>query len=191
MYKRQVTPDGEVSFDRAAATVITTEIVIDLPTLRGLADHVALINDQPAPADLARDLAAWTAFVRRIVTDPVDGHLLDYGDKIYLPPAVRRFCFARDRGCRSPGCTRKAARFLQLDHAEEYPHGPTSASNCGCLCTECHQRKTAGLLDITDSRSDGSATFHTAYGQTVRIPARPYLPRVPTMPSTVIEPPPF
>jgi hypothetical protein len=174
-----VDADGSVTFDRAAATVITTEIVIDLPTLRGLADHVALINDQPAPAHLARDLAAWTTFIRRIVTDPVDGHLLDYGDRIYLPPALRRFCFARDRGCRSPGCTRKAARLLQLDHAEEAPHGPSSSANCGPQCVECHQRKTAGLLDITDSAADGSATFHTADGQTVRIPPRPYLPRPP------------
>ena len=187
------TPDGEVSFDRAKATVITTEIVIDLDTLRGLADHVALINDQPAPADLARDLATWTTFIRRVVTDPVDGYLLDYGDRVYLPPALRRHCFARDRGCRSPGCTRRAARLLQLDHAEEHPHGPSSAANCGPQCVECHQRKTTGLLDITDSRADGSATFHTALGQTVRIPARPYLPRPPAVTDLTvdIEPPPF
>ena len=182
-----VDADGSVSYDRAAATVITTEIVIDLPTLRGLADHVALINDQPAPADLARDLAAWTAFIRRIVVDPVDGHLLDYGDTVYVPPAVRRFCFARDRGCRSPGCTRKAPRLLQLDHAEEAPHGPSSSANCGPQCTECHRRKTAGLLDITDSRADGSATFHTALGQSVRIPARPYLPGPPQAQALTVE----
>ena len=45
-----VDKDGAVTFDRAAATVITTEIVIDLDTLNGLADRVALINGQPAPA---------------------------------------------------------------------------------------------------------------------------------------------
>jgi len=188
-----VTPDGEITFDRAAATAITTEIVIDLDTLRGLADHVALVNAQPAPAGIARDLAAWSTFIRRVVVDPVDGHLLDYGDKTYLPPALRRYCFARDDGCRSPGCTRRAHRLLQLDHALEYPHGPTSAANCGPLCTECHQRKTAGLLDITDSRADGSATFHTAFGQTVRIPARPYLPPPPQVQAVAvqIEQPPF
>jgi hypothetical protein len=126
-----------------------------------------------------------------VVTVPVEGWVKDYGHTIRVPPALRRHCIARDGGCRSPGCTRKAARFLQIDHAEEAPHGGTTACNCGCLCTECHQRKTAGLLDITDSRPDGSATFHTALGQTVRIPARPYLPRAPTTPSTPIEPPPF
>ena len=66
-----------------------------------------------------------------------------------------------------------------------------AAGNCGALCVECHQRKTAGLLDITDSRADGSASFHTAYGQAVRIPARPYLPRTPGHLSTPLEPPPF
>ena len=188
-----VTPDGEVAFDRAAATVITTEIVMDDATAAGLADRVALINDQPAPAGLARDLAAWTTFVRRVVTDPVDGWVTDYGTKVRVPPALRRHCFARDGGCRSPGCTRKAIRFLQLDHAEEYPHGPTNADNCGALCVECHQRKTAGLLDITDSHADGSATFHTALGQTVRIPARRYLPRPPEAQAVAgkIDRPPF
>ncbi|MGD9957455.1 MAG: HNH endonuclease, partial [Candidatus Nanopelagicales bacterium] len=92
-----------------------------------------------------------------------------------------------------PGCTRRAARLLQLDHAEEHPHGPTTAANCGPLCTECHQRKTAGLLDITDSNADGSATFRTALGQTIRIPARPYLPRPAEAQAldTQIDQPPF
>lgn len=188
-----VTPDGEVTFDRAAATVITTEIVLDEATAAGLADRVALINGQPAPAAIAREDAAWTTFIRRVVVDPIDGAVRDYGDKVRVPTALRRHCFARDGGCRSPGCTRKAHRFLQLDHAEEYPHGATNATNCGALCVECHQRKTAGLLDITDSHADGSATFRTAYGQTVRVPARPYLPPPSEVQAvaTPIEQPPF
>lgn len=182
-----VTPDGEVSFDRAAATVITTEIVMDHATAAGLADRVALINGQPAPARVAREHAAWSTFVRRVVVDDVDGWVKDYGDTVRVPPALRRHCFARDGGCRSPGCTRRALRFLQLDHAEEHPHGRTNAGNWGALCVECHQRKTAGLLDITDSMPDGSATFHTAYGQTVLIPARPYLPRPPAVTALAVE----
>lgn len=188
-----VDADGAVSFDRAAATVITTDVVIGVDTLHGLQDLVALINGQPAPADIARDHAAFTTFLRRVVTDPVDGWVKDYGTTVRVPPALRRHCFARDRGCRSPGCTRTAQRYLQLDHAEEHPHGPFTAANCGALCTECHQRKTAGLLDITDSRPDGTATFHTALGQTVHIPARPYLPRPPSAHALAVElePPPF
>ncbi|MFC6237624.1 HNH endonuclease [Longivirga aurantiaca] len=182
-----VTPDGEVTFDRAAATIITTDVVIDADTLQGLQDRVALINGQPAPAGIARDHAAWATFLRRVVTDPVDGWVKDHGTTVRVPPALRRHCIARDGGCRSPGCTRKAQRYLQIDHAEEAPHGPTTAGNCGALCTECHQRKTAGLLDITDSRPDGTATFNTALGQTVRIPARPNLPRPHTVHALAVE----
>lgn len=168
--------DGTVTWDPAPQAV-TLEVVVDLDTLRGLADRAALVGGEPVPGQVGRDLAAVARFFRRVVVDPVDGHLLDYGDQQYLPDPVRRFCFARDGGCREPGCTRRAVRFLELDHAEEFPRGSSSSSNCGALCRGSHARKTLGLFDITDSAADGSATVTSAWGQVVRIPPRPYLPR--------------
>jgi len=184
--------DGTVTWAPSADQRVTVEVVIDYDTLRGLRDRVALLDGEPVPADVARELVGAATFVRRVVVDPVDDVVLDYGDKVYIPPRLRRFALARDGGCRNPSCTRKDRRFLQLDHAEEFPRGPSSADNCGMLCTGCHRRKTLGLFDITDSRADGSATITTAWGQTVRIAPRPYLPRVHEPdPPPVLEPPPF
>jgi hypothetical protein len=183
--------DGTITWDPTPRDV-TLEVVVDLDTLRGLADRAALVDGEPVPGAVGRELAAVARWFRRVVVDPVGGHLLDYGDRQYLPDPVRRFCFARDAGCREPGCTRRAVRFLELDHAEEFPHGASSAANCGALCRRSHARKTLGLIDITDSAADGSATITTAWGQVVHVPARSYLPRTgPPPPATDGDPPPF
>ena len=93
--------------------------------------------------------------IKATVTDPVTGHLLDYGTSQYLPDKLRDHVLARDH-CRVPGCTTKAASRLEMDHARPYPNGQTSTVNCGGLCRAHHQLKTDGYLDITDSNADAS-----------------------------------
>ncbi|MDA8435492.1 MAG: hypothetical protein M0Z98_05850, partial [Actinomycetales bacterium] len=67
--------------------------------------------------------------------------------------------------------------------------------NNGAHCRTCHQLKTAGYADITDSRPDGSHTWRTAWGQTIHVPPRPVLddpdppPAAPAPPP--LDPPPF
>ena len=112
---------------------------------------------------------------RRMVTDPVTAHLLDYGRTQYLPQPLRHYVLARDGGCRAPGCTTRSPGRLQMDHAVEFPEGPTSAANCGGLCLTHHQLKTAGHVDLIDSHADGSVDWHTTWGQIVHIAPRPYL----------------
>ena len=136
---------------------------------------MALLAGQPVPAGVARDWADGARLWRRAVTDPVDGHLLDYGTTQYLPAPLRRFVLARDGGCRAPTCSVASPRRLQMDHAVPYPQGPSSAANTGGACTTDHQLKTAGHLALTRSRPDGSCTWTTAWGQTRQVPARPYL----------------
>jgi hypothetical protein len=192
----QTHDDGSVRWDRSQVAV-TVNVVIDLPTLRGETDRIALLDGQPVPGEVGREVAQYATWWRRLVTDPVDGHLLDYGRTRYLPERLRRFVLARDAGCRTPGCTTRAASRLQLDHAQEFPHGPSSTANCGALCTTCHQLKTARYADITDSNADGSCTWTTAWGQTLHIPPRSVLPTDPDPPpsepepSTPPDPPPF
>ena len=169
-----VGPDGSVTFDRAAIP-ITLNLVMDLDTLRAERDRLALLEGQPVPAGLAREWLGAVASYRRCVTDPVTGVLLDYGTTQYLPAPLRRFVLPRDGECRSPVCAVTSPRRLQLDHPEEYPTGPSSSANAGALCITEHQLKTARLVDITDSKADGSCTWTTAWGQSVHIPPRPYL----------------
>jgi hypothetical protein len=117
-----------------------------------------------------------------MVTDPVDGHLLDYGTRTYLPGPLRDYVQARDGRCCAPGCTTSAESRLEMDHAVPFPVGGSDPTNAHMLCTTCHQLRTAGLVDVVDPGIDGSATWVTAWGQTVWIPPRSFLPDV--------EPPP-
>ena len=165
--------DGAVVWDRTQAQVSLT-LVVDLDTLRGEASRPGLLDGEPVPASVAREVAGIATRWRRAVTDPVTGHLLDYGTEQYLPERLRDFVLARDL-CRVPGCAARAQSRLEIDHARPFPEGATSAANCGGLCRRHHQLKTERLADVVGSRSDGSATWVTAWGQAVRIPPRPFL----------------
>jgi hypothetical protein len=191
-----VTPDGSLSWDREQVQV-SAQVVIDLATLRGEADHGCLLDGQPVPAAVGREIAGYARAWRRMVTDPVTGHLLDYGRETYLPEPLRTYVLARDGGCRSPRCTTRSAHRLQMDHALPFPDGPSSATNTGSLCTRCHQLKTAGRADIHDPAPDGSCTWRTAWGQSIHIPPRAFLtepeaePDPPPTPPQPDDPPPF
>jgi hypothetical protein len=154
---------------------VNVQLVIDLETLRGEADRHCVMNGQPVPAQIGRDLAGYARAFRRMVTDPMTGHLLDYGRTTYLPEPLRTYDLARDGGCRAPGCQARDPRRLQMDHAIPFPDGPSDPANTGCLCLPHHQAKTAGLVGIESSQADGSADWITAWGQRIHIAARPFL----------------
>jgi hypothetical protein len=79
-----------------------------------------------------------------------------------------------------------------------FPDGSSSTTNTDTKCVVCHQLKTAGHVTVTDTDADGSRTWSTASGQTVRIPPRPFLhdpaddppPSRNQTPQTAPEPPP-
>ncbi len=134
---------GSDAGTRPAGPTLDIHIVIDLPTLLGLAEHPAELSGYgPIPPALARELAADGRW-RRLVTDPVTGHLLDYGRRSYHPPAaLADYITARDRTCRFPHCTRPAARCDQ-DHQQPWDFGgTTSATNLHSLCRRHHRLKT-------------------------------------------------
>ncbi len=113
-------------------------ITTNLETLLGLAnDPAALEGHGLITAAVARALAfAEGSTWRRLVTDPVDGQLLDYGRTVYAPPApLRKHVRAHDVTCRTPNCPQPAVR-CDLDHLIEYPVGATSEEN---LCAECRR----------------------------------------------------
>jgi hypothetical protein len=179
----QVGDDGSITFDRDPAR-IEVQVVVDLATLRGEADTAALLDGEPVPAAIAREIAttgaATGAWWRRVVTDPVTGHLLDYGTTTYLPGPLRRHVLARDEGCRSPYCTTRHRDRLQLDHVIPFPHGPSDTTNT----TTCHQLKTDDLIRLHDPAPDGSLTWRTAWGQSIHVPPTLLPPRPRPAPRT-------
>ena len=136
-------------------------LVIDLTTLLGLDDRPAATWEGiGVPAAAARDLAA-DATLRRLITDPQTGQLLDYGTTTYhVPEPLARFVKARDRVCGFPQCTRRATRRgpattgrgIDLDHLEPYHQhrtataggggGGTDRANLGPRCRRHHILKT-------------------------------------------------
>ena len=113
--------------------------------------------------------------IRRLVTDPLTGHLLDHGRRTYaIPDRLREFIVARDRTCRFPGCARRADR-CQIDHAQPWDDGgSTSPDNLGALCVRHHQLKTHAGWQITHSRPDGGCTWTSPHGRVYEHAPPPY-----------------
>lgn len=127
------------------------DVVIDLATLIGLADTEGSLRCDgpggpvPIAGEAVRQLVCGdpTATMRRLVTDPLTGHLLDRGRTTYqVPDRLRDFIASRDETCRFPGCNRRAG-LAQVDHAVPWDEGGTTdRANLGALCVRHHQLKT-------------------------------------------------
>lgn len=157
---RNATVKGRRSRRWRPGVRVELQVVIDAPTLAGLADNPAELRGYgPIAADTARDLFAGIvddAKLRRLVTDPVTGHLLDYGRRTYrIPKPLADYVRARDKHCRFPGCLRPATAD-DVDHVVPWSAGGrTSARNSGCLCRRHHRLKTHGGWQY-ERRDDGS-----------------------------------
>lgn len=149
------------------------EIVVSLDALLGLVDDSGSLTGSgpggPVPVSLGivRDLIAAdeTSTMRRLVTDPITGHLLDRGRSTYaVPRALREYLVARDRTCRFPGCGRRA-HAGQADHALPWDSGgATTRANLGMLCVRHHQLKTHGGWTLERSAVDGSCSWLSPAG---------------------------
>ena len=152
---------------------VEAQIVVDLPTLLGLADHPGVLAGYgPVPADLAREWAGTAETIRRLVTDPVTGHLLDYGPRIRTAPArLRDYVVARDQTCTFPGC-RIPATQADLDHDPPWEPdgsgGSTSAAHLGALCRHHHRLKTHTGWALQRA-PDGSTTWSSPAGRSYTV----------------------
>jgi hypothetical protein len=154
-------------------------VVIDLPTLLGLADHPARLDGYgPIPADLARRLAGDAAW-RRMITDPITRRLIDRAPTTYRPGnQLRAYVQARDVVCNQPGCTRSADG-CQLDHDATFDlrdpdGGRTVADDLYSRCDPHHNAKTH-LGWQTGTRADGSRYTRSPLGFDYDIEPRAYL----------------
>ena len=156
-------------------------VVVDLPTLLGLAEHPGeLAGYGPIPASIARLLASDGVW-HRMVLEPVTGHLLDLGSTKYRPNQVTDYILARNPECDFPVCHTPAVN-CQIDHTEPFAHGPepgagestggsTSSQNCWPRCTRHHQLKTHGGWTITQN-ADGSTTWTNTHGRNYHSPPK-------------------
>ncbi|PSL08517.1 uncharacterized protein DUF222 [Haloactinopolyspora alba] len=121
----------------------TVNVTLAYTTLVGVDEEPAHLDGYgPITADTARAIAA-DATLRRLLTDPVDGRLLEYGRSTYTPPrALADFIIARDRTCRFPTADTPAS-ICDIDHRQPYQRGGTTgASNNQALSRRFHLDKT-------------------------------------------------
>ena len=155
----------------------TAAVVIDLPTLLGLAEHPGeLPGYGPIPATLARELAADRDW-ERWTTDPDSARLLDRGARRYRPSGrLRRFIAAAHRHCGFPGCSRPAEA-CDTDHRVTFGHGGTTTTrNLGPLCRTHHNAKTHGLWNLTYDQPTHTWTWTSPLGRTYACGTDPPLP---------------
>lgn len=126
----------------------TVHVTVPVTSLLGTSDEPGFLDGYgPITAEAARTVAA-DATWRRLLTDPKDGRLLDYGRTTYVPPQhLADHVIARDVTCRFPTCS-WTARGCDLDHTTPFDPtsnhggGPTSAANLGPLHRAHHNSKT-------------------------------------------------
>jgi hypothetical protein len=141
-------------------------VTIGLSTLVGADQAPGWLDGYgPIDADCARRLAHDpTGTWRRLVTDPLDGQLLEYGRSRYRPPRhLADHVLARDGECTFPFCSRPAST-ADLDHVTSYPQGETAASNLQPVHRRHHNAKTRRGWR-SQRHPDGSTTWISPLGQ--------------------------
>ncbi|ANN18723.1 hypothetical protein SD37_25920 [Amycolatopsis orientalis] len=162
-------------------------LYMDLNTYLGLNDDPAeLAGHGHIPAALARHIADGPDTVlRRIVTDPLSGQVLDLGRDRYRPTAgLGEFVRVRDRECRRPGCHR-VAQACDLDHSLPWQFGGHTADiELVSFCRRDHRLKDEPGWNY-HLGSDGTLTITTPTGHSCESTPPPlHEPRTE-------EPPPF
>ena len=147
----------------AARPAIQAVVTIDLTTLLGLTERPGELSGYgPITAETARQLSK-DATLRRLITDPMTGTMIDLGTSYRPTAALRRIIDARDRTCRFPGCSRRAIT-CDADHAIAHGcGGRTRTDNLHALCRMHHNLKTHGLWSVT-LNPDGTETWTSAFG---------------------------
>jgi hypothetical protein len=139
---------------RAHGRPVTINIACDLTTLLGLTAHPGEIlgTGQLIPAEALPELIPVAEF-RRLITDPMTGHLLDYGRSTYRFPAdLAGFGIARAVTSTGPGSSVPASR-CDLDHPTPWDEGGrTDRENVNPTNRRWHRAKTVGGWTVTQDR---------------------------------------
>ncbi len=168
---------GNVAGTGTARVKVEVGVLIDAATLAGITPNgpvMATVGGQSTDAsrdDLIRFLLdpSTDAVLRRLVTDPLTGALVDYGRNTYTASSLlRKWREAADQHCTQPGCLRPAAR-CDVDHTVDYADGGrTTRANTKLRCRRHHNGKTLGGWRIEDPHPDGSCTVISPAGRRYR-----------------------
>lgn len=148
---------------------VQLRVVVPVGSLLGLGDDAGFLAGYgPIPPDLARHVAA-NATWRRLLTDPADGTVLDYGTTRYRPTtALFERVRSRQTECDAPECM-VPSQDCDLDHEVPFradgTGGSTSEDNLRPRCQHHHDVKGLPGWQVHRNR-DGSSTWTTPHGKT-------------------------
>jgi hypothetical protein len=151
-------------------------------------DPLATAGIPPAPprawlqwfgpvSDLVAQRVACDADVWRVVLDPANGLPVDVGrTRRLVPHWIRKALWARDRGCRFPGC-HTPAPWADAHHLLAWAHdGPTNVDNLVLLCRYHHALVHEGGWTIQLDRDTGTVVANRPGGIPYQIPpSRPWI----------------
>ncbi len=144
-------------------------VVMTDATLLGLSDDPAhLVGGGPLAAPHARELATnGHAWLRRFLTDPVDGSLT-HGDprRRRFDGTLRELVIARDQHCQGIQCGR---RIRDIDHVTAYAEGGTTTLDDGQgIDRACHTSRDDPRMQVQRRTATGVTTWTTPSGLTWR-----------------------
>lgn len=147
-------PEGQVA--RRSGEVLAMGQISTLLGLDELPGEV--VGYGPVSADTLRRMAA-DHRLRRLLTDPLTGAVVDLGRRSYAPSTrLRKAVQAVHPTCTMPGCGRPAVH-CEVDHRKEYDRtddpGRTDQCNLRPLCKMHHDLKTRKRWRV-DQNPDGS-----------------------------------
>ncbi len=167
-------PDEALTAVLAGRPPVNLDVIVPLEVLvNDRSTGVGLIpGGHYLSAEEVRELAIQAGGeLHRLVTDPLDGRLVERSIKSYaFDQKMRDQIVAADQVCRAPGC-KVAARGCQFDHVMEYGDGvtggPTSEINGEPLHGVHHQLKTwVAWKAVMDAYRN--VTWTTLFGRVYR-----------------------
>jgi hypothetical protein len=113
----------------------------------------------------------------RLVLDPTTGQPLNLGrTHRTAPPWIRKALWARDRGCRWPGC-KTDAHWTDAHHLRHWTahHGPTNPDNLILLCRYHHVLVHEAQWTLKFDPTTGTVTITRPNGQPYELqPSQPF-----------------
>ena len=136
---------------------------------------IAHLHNGPALPDTLRRYLSCDSRVRPLWK--TDGVAVSVGRALRtVPERTRIVVEERDRGCRTPGCSR--TRWLHVHHVVHWEDGGTTDTpNLVCLCALHHRLHHRGLLGICGNADQpGELVFTDVRGRVLRANAPPVAP---------------
>jgi Domain of unknown function (DUF222) len=146
-------------------------ITVDLPTVLGMRENPAqIVGVGPVPGDVARNLLADGAPLRRLIIDPDNGQLLDYGTRTdRVPTRLADFLIARYPTSATPFSNVDSRRCDMEHNVPAARGGPTNPINNIPTDRRWHRAKTFAGYSYRIDPATGIVTWRSPSGLTAVI----------------------